>query len=191
MEDADDTKSLLQAFPFLFDDESPCLEQPRLEQPHLEQPLAANHNDIDVFVDLPIDYEHGSFHVNDEDDFNTALLTSDDPLTYQDAISSPQKDQWKEGMEAEYDSLLSKGTWILTKLPPSRTTIKNANGCTRQKSKLMVLLISSKPVWLPKAILKLQVLIIKKPSLQLCVLQLFVFCWFLLSNMTWRLIKWM
>ncbi|RYA41221.1 hypothetical protein DD606_25615, partial [Enterobacter cloacae complex sp. GF14B] len=27
-------------------------------------------------------------------------------------------------MEAEYDYLISKGTWILTKLPPGRTTTK-------------------------------------------------------------------
>ena len=131
MDDCDDTKSLLQAFPFLCDDESSSTEQPSSSQPSKEQffssqPLIQDAiiDDVDIFIDLPIDCEHGSCHVYDEDFDANVFSTSEDPATYSDAICSPQKDQWQEAMEAEYDSVISKGTWILTEMPSGRTAIK-------------------------------------------------------------------
>ena len=122
LDDADDTKSLLQAFPFLCDDdESPSQGQLSTCQPSLS---CVVNNDLDIFVDLPIEFEHGSYHIYDEDTVDNVISTSEDPTSYSEAISSLQKDQRQEAMEVEYDSLISKGTWILTKLPPGHTAIK-------------------------------------------------------------------
>ncbi|MCO5595794.1 hypothetical protein L7F22_049842 [Adiantum nelumboides] len=107
MGDADDTKSLLQTFPFLCNDESPYKEQPSTSHPMIPN---ASSDDIDIFVDFPSDFEHGSCHVYDEDIVDNAFYTSKNPTTYNEAISSPQKKQWQQAMEAEYDSLISKET---------------------------------------------------------------------------------
>ena len=60
MDDFDDTKSLLQAFPFLCDDESSSTEQPSSSQPSKDSspPLIqdATIDDVDIFIDLPIDF---------------------------------------------------------------------------------------------------------------------------------------
>ena len=48
-----------------------------------------------------------------------------EPLTYEDAISSPQAAQWKTAMEDEMNSLLQNETWILVENPSGRKPIKN------------------------------------------------------------------
>ena len=55
---------------------------------------------------------------------NIAFITTE-PQTYEQAIQSKQKDQWKEAMNEEYKSLTSKRTWTLSKLPPKRKAIKS------------------------------------------------------------------
>ena len=74
-------------------------------------------------MDLPIEIEHGSYYADDEV-YDDAMVVQEDPMSYTEAITSPQKDQWQEAMQAEYDSLISKGTWILSDLPPDRIPIK-------------------------------------------------------------------
>ena len=80
-------------------------------------------NNLEIYVDLPIEMEHGSYFVENEV-FDDAMTVQEDPISYTEAINSPQKDQWQEAMQTEYDSLISKGTWILTDLPPDRVPIK-------------------------------------------------------------------
>lgn len=46
------------------------------------------------------------------------------PTTYEEAINSPQAEQWKKSMEAEFDSLLLNKTWCLEDLPPGRKPIR-------------------------------------------------------------------
>lgn len=41
----------------------------------------------------------------------------DDPLTYEQAIHSREKEQWKQAMDLEYNSLMTNNTWELTELP--------------------------------------------------------------------------
>jgi hypothetical protein len=48
-----------------------------------------------------------------------------EPLTYEDAISSPQAAQWKAAMEDEINSLLQNETWVLVENPSGRKPIQN------------------------------------------------------------------
>lgn len=47
------------------------------------------------------------------------------PQTVADALSSPQKDQWRRAMQDEYDSLMENNTWKLEELPSDRRAIRN------------------------------------------------------------------
>jgi hypothetical protein len=42
------------------------------------------------------------------------------PLSYHDAVRSPQANQWHKAMQEEYNMLMEQGTWVLEDLP---------NGC--------------------------------------------------------------
>jgi hypothetical protein len=44
-------------------------------------------------------------------------IVTGEPLTYEQAIESKESIQWKEAMNAEYNSLLENNTWTLTELP--------------------------------------------------------------------------
>ena len=118
---SDDPQSLLTAFPFLND--GSCDSTPSSQQQMSSSSLERIEDTIDIYVDLPIDIEHGSYYVDDEV-FDDAMVVHEDPTSYTEAVSSPQKEQWKEAMQGEYDSLISKGTWILTDLPSNRIPIK-------------------------------------------------------------------
>lgn len=127
-EDAEDTESLLSTFPFLFDNDSTsdvittrssdgitttpfaeqCVDNLDLDPTHTH----ASNDNVDIYVDLPIDFEHGSTHdcVDDFEIIDHAMVAHEEPTTYTEAISSAQKRQWQEAMEAKYDSLISKAT---------------------------------------------------------------------------------
>ena len=53
----------------------------------------------------------------------TESATSDDPTTFSEAMSRPDRDQWERATKDEYDSIQSAGTWALVPLPPGRQTI--------------------------------------------------------------------
>ena len=46
-----------------------------------------------------------------------------DPVTYRDAMASPEAKHWKEAIKSEMDSIISNATWKLVDLPPGCTTI--------------------------------------------------------------------
>lgn len=46
-----------------------------------------------------------------------------DPVTYRDAMASPEAKQWKEAIKSEMDSIVSNATWELIELPPGCSTI--------------------------------------------------------------------
>lgn len=46
-----------------------------------------------------------------------------DPLTYEEAIASPNVENWKKAMKSEFDSLISNGTWDLVELPKGKKAI--------------------------------------------------------------------
>ena len=48
-----------------------------------------------------------------------------EPLSYQQALSSEQAEQWKAAITEEYESLISNKTWELVTLPSDRVTIKS------------------------------------------------------------------
>jgi transposase InsO family protein len=50
-------------------------------------------------------------------------LVEDDPITYTQAMSRDDHEQWQAAMESELDSIHRTGTWILTNLPEGRQAI--------------------------------------------------------------------
>ena len=58
---------------------------------------------------------------------DTALLSHDlvEPQSYEEAIISPQAQEWKAAMQEEMDSLTQHGTWQLEKLPEGKRPVKN------------------------------------------------------------------
>jgi hypothetical protein len=48
----------------------------------------------------------------------------DDPVSYEAAMSSPQKSQWEQALKEEYTSLTKNETWTLTELPKGRRPIQ-------------------------------------------------------------------
>ena len=52
-----------------------------------------------------------------------ANLLDSEPLTREEAISSPAAKQWESAMKDEYDSLMKNNTWTLTELPIGRKVI--------------------------------------------------------------------
>ena len=47
-----------------------------------------------------------------------------DPVTYREAISSPDYDQWQTAIQQEYDALMQRKTWELVSLPAGRKTVR-------------------------------------------------------------------
>ncbi|CAI7890560.1 unnamed protein product [Closterium sp. NIES-53] len=48
-----------------------------------------------------------------------------EPATVEEALSGPQKKEWKAAMDAEFNSLIENGTWELVKLPEGRRPISS------------------------------------------------------------------
>ncbi|CAI7848270.1 unnamed protein product, partial [Closterium sp. NIES-54] len=48
-----------------------------------------------------------------------------EPATVEDALSGPQKEEWKAAMDAEFNSLIENGTWELVELPEGRRPISS------------------------------------------------------------------
>ena len=47
-----------------------------------------------------------------------------DPMTYREAITSPDCDMWQTAIHQEYDALMARKTWELVPLPAGRKTIR-------------------------------------------------------------------
>ncbi|OWZ19160.1 Integrase, catalytic core protein [Phytophthora megakarya] len=45
------------------------------------------------------------------------------PRSLKGVLSGPQREQWKQALELEYNSLIDNGTWRLVQLPPDRKGI--------------------------------------------------------------------
>jgi hypothetical protein len=50
---------------------------------------------------------------------------NNEPITYQDAITSIDKNEWQQAMQQEMNSLIKCNTWTLCELPPGRNAIGN------------------------------------------------------------------
>lgn len=64
---------------------------------------------------------------NLEPEYDTVMVATNtlEPRTYNQAISCPDKDVWKNAMKKEIEDIESKGTWTRVNLPPG----KRAIGC--------------------------------------------------------------
>ncbi len=47
-----------------------------------------------------------------------------DPLTYKEAVTSPDSDQWQMAIQQEHDALMKRKTWVLVPLPAGRKTVR-------------------------------------------------------------------
>ena len=54
---------------------------------------------------------------------DVAMLSIEDPTTHEEAMNSPEKEEWKRALNSELDSIHSKKTWIFSDLPAGRTAI--------------------------------------------------------------------
>lgn len=52
------------------------------------------------------------------------VVYGDEPITYHEAVTCPDARMWKRAMDEEFKSLEGQKTWILTRLPHNRKTIK-------------------------------------------------------------------
>jgi len=53
-----------------------------------------------------------------------AMHGLDTPLSYHDAVKSPQANKWHITMEEEFNLLTERGTWKLEDLPKDRKAIR-------------------------------------------------------------------
>lgn len=51
-------------------------------------------------------------------------IAFDEPLSYEDAMASPFRVKWQAAMQAEYESLLHNGVWILVERPLDKNVVK-------------------------------------------------------------------
>ena len=51
------------------------------------------------------------------------IISGEEPCTYQQAMSSPDKAEWEQAMCNELDLIVWLGTYKLTKLPPNQKVI--------------------------------------------------------------------
>jgi hypothetical protein len=60
------------------------------------------------------DYVSGEGLSEEETELNMAIVTSNDPVSYEEAVKSYK---WREAMDTEIESIQKKETWSLTELP--------------------------------------------------------------------------
>jgi hypothetical protein len=60
------------------------------------------------------DYISGEGLLEEETELNMAIVTSDDPVSYEEALKSYK---WREAMNVEIESIQKNETWSLTELP--------------------------------------------------------------------------
>ena len=74
------------------------------------------------------------------------MTSLEDPLTLQDVLSRPDKEEWLKAIDSEMQSLYENNTWTLVDLPKDRKAIgskwifklkKDANGSKRYKARLV------------------------------------------------------
>jgi len=60
------------------------------------------------------DYVSGEGLSEEETELNMEIVTSDDPVSYEEAVKSYK---WREAIDAEMESIQKNETWSLTELP--------------------------------------------------------------------------
>jgi len=77
---------------------------------------------------LKLDPEGSEFQIkvfNDDFVVNQARLNQQsDPVTVEDALKSPNAENWKKAMEEEIQAHAENQTWLLSDLPAGRKAIK-------------------------------------------------------------------
>ena len=64
-----------------------------------------------------------NFGRNSESAKAAASCNPDDPKTIRDIVNLPNSKEWKDALQAEYNSLIKNRTWVLSDLPEGRSTI--------------------------------------------------------------------
>jgi hypothetical protein len=108
----------------LFEKESDTQQPPRRFTELLNSQLISSEPETrdkpgDDFVSLIVQPDGAAFYIGNL----SALFTGDlppEPRTVEEALSGPNADKWKAAMDQEMHTMLERGTWELTELPPSK-----------------------------------------------------------------------
>ena len=85
------------------------------------------------------------------------LLDYDEPMNYEEAMTSPDSAKWVEAMKSEVRSMYEDKVWTLMDLPMIGEPLR-INGSPRGRWTLMVVLLSTKLDLLQKVFDKFKVL---------------------------------
>src|SRR5437773_126246 len=107
------------------------LEEQSGIDPHRPQPVQAPSGRVPVVQetiqedeDLNIQLGELLAHIARAYLIATSISQGVEPLTYRQAVESPNSMQWKEAMEREMSSLKDNNTWDLVDLPPGQTALR-------------------------------------------------------------------
>ena len=64
---------------------------------------------------------HANAVANKDDEENE----KDTLQTYEEAMKSPEREQWVESMKAELENMAELNVWILTKPPPGKRSLED------------------------------------------------------------------
>ena len=102
------------------------------------QLIENNENDENSIVDRPIrnvkmpkylsdnyvvDFDTDDSNDSDSSDVCYRMYNADVPKSYDEAMASPEANNWQEAMQSEYDSLSENNTWDITDLPEGKRII--------------------------------------------------------------------
>ena len=102
------------------------------------QHIENNENDENSIVDRPIrnvkmpkylsdnyvvDFDTDDCNDSDSSDVCYRMYNADVPKSYDEAMTSPEANNWQEAMQSEYDSLSENNTWDITDLPEGKRII--------------------------------------------------------------------
>ena len=102
------------------------------------QHIENNENDENSIVDRPIrnvkmpkylsdnyvvDFDTDDSNDSDSSDVCYRMYNADVPKSYDEAMTSPEANNWQEAMQSEYDSLSDNNTWDITDLPEGKRII--------------------------------------------------------------------
>ena len=79
-------------------------------------------NDPEDFISLIVEADNMAFYMGNLKAIFSGELPPE-PRTTDEALRGPYAEQWKKAMDTEMQTLLERGTWELTELPPGKKPV--------------------------------------------------------------------